>query len=182
MRPLLSSLATGTCSLLFTATILIWALSRGSSLGFIREEVTSLQVRTDWLVAHDSRFAWSVSIFSNEEHGFKGLLRFASPHWMWRRTEEDHSYPIFSIDRTTWGIRCLGFVFESGTHSGTLTETFRYLAVPCWFIVLSSAGPPLLWARRWSIARRRKRCGLCAACGYDLQATPDRCPECGTIP
>jgi hypothetical protein len=35
--------------------------------------------------------------------------------------------------------------------------------------------------RRW-IYNKRATSNLCISCGYDLRATPERCPECGTIP
>jgi hypothetical protein len=41
---------------------------------------------------------------------------------------------------------------------------------------------PLRWMSRLILHRRRHRKGLCRACGYDLRATPERCPECGAVP
>ena len=55
----------------------------------------------------------------------------------------------------------------------------RWAVVPYWLLVaavLAWQVPQL--ARRLRAARERAR-GVCPACGYDLQATPDRCPECG---
>lgn len=44
---------------------------------------------------------------------------------------------------------------------------------------------PVAWfgTRLARVARRRKREArkLCVSCGYDLCATPERCPECGTV-
>lgn len=51
---------------------------------------------------------------------------------------------------------------------------------PHWSLVLLFAVLPALWLRSFIRSRRRNRIGLCLVCGYDLRATPDRCPECGT--
>lgn len=50
-----------------------------------------------------------------------------------------------------------------------------------WWILLPITGCLVVGYRRRQGRRRLMRMGCCAPCGYDLRATPDRCPECGTV-
>ena len=55
------------------------------------------------------------------------------------------------------------------------------LVVPIWLIAGTMAILPFCWMLRRARLRHRWVRGLCIACGYDLRATRDRCPECGTV-
>ncbi|MFI5381172.1 MAG: hypothetical protein ACHRHE_17885 [Tepidisphaerales bacterium] len=64
----------------------------------------------------------------------------------------------------------------------TVPDSHWVVDLPLWCPLVLFAILPLLWTRRWRRRRRQRMMGLCTVCGYDLRATPDRCPECGTIP
>lgn len=77
----------------------------------------------------------------------------------------------------------LGF---GGDFKGTVDQTYRTLDAPYWFLTLLLGTPPLFKLLRKGIIARRTRhrqlARRCHDCGYDLQASPDRCPECGAEP
>jgi hypothetical protein len=54
------------------------------------------------------------------------------------------------------------------------------MSVPYWMLIAISAILPALWCVQFHRRCIRIAVGQCALCGYDVRATPQRCPECGT--
>jgi hypothetical protein len=66
-----------------------------------------------------------------------------------------------------------------GYLGGGVRGTQWAVHFPHWALIPVGTVAPLVWFVKTGRRRRRSRAGLCPHCGYDLRATPGRCPECG---
>jgi hypothetical protein len=62
------------------------------------------------------------------------------------------------------------------------TEARVIVVLPYVLPAFLTALLPSHWLIMLYRRRRRRTNGHCQSCGYDLRATPDRCPECGVVP
>jgi hypothetical protein len=71
------------------------------------------------------------------------------------------------------------FAFHTGVTAQPVAQRSTTVIVPHWAILVAASVLPA--GRFVSMFRRRRarKQGTCAACGYDLRASPGRCPECG---
>ena len=75
------------------------------------------------------------------------------------------------------GVSVQGGTTAAGIPVTTVTAPQSYV----WVAAAASGVAPALYVRRRFRQRRSPASGRCTRCGYNLRATPDRCPECGTI-
>jgi hypothetical protein len=80
---------------------------------------------------------------------------------------------LFPEDHASWW-EAAGFRWGNYGNGDVSLE----VGAPCWFLAPLSLLLPTAW---WLLRRRlRERLVHCRHFGYDLRATPRRCPECGT--
>jgi hypothetical protein len=151
---------------LFVANLALWmrSLRHSEIVVLITHEGT-----------HHYAFEWDNGRF-DFEIGWSNLFNWVPPpsYHGWHLSEigRDSTAPYWN---SYWSSFNVGYGDRWQTSFG-VRAGLRF-----WEISLILSALPCLWWIAKARERRIRRRGLCPVCGYDLRATPDRCPECGTV-
>ncbi len=209
MKRWLFNLAAGLSVLLFAATIMLWIQSEfylvDFNSGILRQWIVTWVVRGQVLVrvmesvppVAPTKSIWFVSTVVTRRELRPPLPPAPPPYTPRGWTSEDELFAGL-VARTDH--RFMGFGFGNSAERAGLEQAIKYsqtpgvtlpknmagathwLVFPLWFPALLSAVFPAWWLTTFRRRRKRFHVGQCPNCGYDLRATPERCPECGSIP
>lgn len=196
-RPLacrLASAAAVACALLSATTVTFWVRSQHTSDIFNYGTLGETRVTWRTVTSRNGRVRFSSTgeAFQDPQDvadlaqrppavGRRAFTYRTSPGTLaLERIGQSNDTPLAQAIGLHFGTSSRQYVTAPGRQPATV---WRWgLALPYNLLLPAFAAYPLFWLYRWDRRRRRTRPptdGLCAHCGYDLRATPTRCPECG---
>jgi len=122
-------------------------------------------------IGFDAELFMMAPVYSQFSPHPDGTPEFA---WLAEKTTDSANNPI-----ARWGVKWQDLSVAGQCWGGRLFIR-HWLILLVSIVIAAFASLPYI-----TIDRRRSwrlKHGLCLKCGYDLRATPDRCPECGTVP
>jgi len=170
-RSILSSL-TALSLLLCILTIGLWSTSLFTEFAFWRAPErghwrVGFAMESDYLIVQWGEF-WGDDnpLFARVDlNGAHVLIPNKAPGWKGIRIVSEE---VTEAPRNNRGWKDL-HVFQT-----------TQVAVAYWLIVIVTMILPAIWVVRHRRGPKSTP-GVCSGCGYDLRATHDRCPECGTL-
>jgi hypothetical protein len=186
VRRLLFNLAAGVSLLLLLLTIAVWvrSFSCAQSLRYDSQPDrgsrwwvhlgTGLGRAFVFAGSYETKIPTEIDLQSTVVFGFHATSRAFSPS-AFKPTMPELAR---SYDHEVLG---LGWSSErSVVVRPQINRTFATYAIaaPYWMLGSIFAVAPGAWSIRWLRRKDREQTMRCMACGYDLRATPDRCPEC----
>jgi hypothetical protein len=185
MKRRLLNLAAAVSLVLFLATVGLWVRSYwvGDNVSWSSSHAREGDwVSREWMI-NIGRGGWLIQWIDSLDEP-TGAPRPNSDPWRWSHPRAPASVGGGAHLPSFWRRR--GFSYSStGPMNRPGRVQHRYLCTPLWFLAALTSPVPLLWLCRRRLQAKRNRDGergLCPNCGYDLRATPDRCPECGQSP
>jgi hypothetical protein len=192
----IACITTAAVTLIFSTAL--WILSARNEVRFTRavidysppnaqKEWPSQDVHTFIMAASAGRLVVTGMTYSHRcTTGEIGRNATTKPIYQFRtmplRASDDWNLGIEHRDGT-WSFAGLSVKRSTGRTEYSVSSQPLLIYVPFYLLTLASGGPlacMLISGVRRRNCRARTLAGLCPHCGYDLRATKDRCPECGT--
>ena len=195
------AIASATCALLLVLLLFLWPRSFAHDDRIFFHETTNAVPSRKFdvsLVSIQGRVGvwnceeiWSGHVEDRQDTTWRVITSSSRPLRL-GEIEDYTPWAPFTADSFRW--QRLGFIIAreqtaprpqpvqapAFRESRSLRHFNRLFLVPHWFAALCAAVLPTTWAWRTLKRWQRRRQDRCINCGYDLRASLERCPECGT--